>query len=108
MAESQDLGDDGDLGADMPPDMVDDMADMTDMADMACEPLSAVQFCTSNNFMCGELTAMDTCTGEMRTEVCGESCSLPQTCLVSVDEVTMAAILETASQARDLLDAEVA
>ena len=92
MAESQDLGDDGDLGADMPPDMVDDMTDMTDMADMACEPLSAVQFCTSNNFMCGELTAMDTCTGEMRTEVCGESCSLPQTCLVSVDEVTMAAM----------------
>lgn len=74
---------------DMAPDLPGEMgADMPE--DMACEPVSTVQFCQNNNFMCGELTALDACTGEMRTEVCGESCSLPQTCLLSVDEATMA------------------
>ncbi len=63
--------DEGMMPEDMPPDM--------------CEPESTLQFCMRNNYSCGELVAEDNC-GEMRTEVCGETCSLPQTCVQSVDD----------------------
>ncbi len=84
-----------DMTSDMAPDMMVDMgvdmaSDMApDMVDMACEPESVAQFCARNNYSCGELVAEDNC-GEERTEVCGESCDLPQTCLAEMDETTSA------------------
>ena len=65
-------------------------------AEMECEVETTLQFCMRNNYMCGELVAEDNC-GQMRTEVCGEACSLPETCLaLSEEEEEPTAITSTA------------
>lgn len=85
-----------DMTMDMPtdsgpsPDMVPDMMAEPDLPpdlapDLGCTPESKLQFCMRYNYSCGELEAEDNC-GEIRTEVCGEMCSLPQSCAQEVDD----------------------